>query len=152
VVAAFAIPASAATHRGSVLAGCDFTVTGAVVPGGHVTIEGTGFQEGSDLPISVNGVVVATVHIINNGVLPPTGIDIPSDAEFPIVIDVPCSDGPGSGTATNTFADPNPASALASTGSNSSDYVAVGLGAIVVGGVLLVGARRRSSVNASIDA
>ena len=146
VVAAFAAPGMAATHRGSVLTGCTFEVAPDAAPGIDVTITGSGFQEGAGLPISVNGTVVATVDILNNGILPPTVISIPGDAVYPIVITIPCSSGDGSGTATSTFADPSPG--LASTGSNTSDYVAVALGAIVVGGVLLVGARRRSAVSA----
>jgi LPXTG-motif cell wall-anchored protein len=143
----------AATHRGSVLTGCTFEVDPAPAPGIDVTITGSGFQEGFEVPISVNGTVVATVDIPNNGILPPTVISIPGDAVYPITIDIPCSGGPGSGTATETFADPAPGSSLASTGSNTSDYVAAGLGAIVVGGVLLFGARRRSAVSAhSLDA
>ncbi len=151
VVAAFAAPAMAASRRGSVLTGCTFTVDPAAAPGSDVTITGTGFQEGFEVPVSVNGTVVATVNIPNNGILPPTVISIPADAVYPITIDIPCSGGPGSGTATSTFGDPAPG--LADTGSNTSDYVAAGLGALVVGGVLLVGARRRSAVSAhSIDA
>jgi LPXTG-motif cell wall-anchored protein len=143
----------AATHRGSVLTGCTFEVDPAPAPGIDVTITGSGFQEGFQVPISVNGTVVATVDIPNNGILPPTVISIPGDAVYPITITIPCSGGPGSGTATETFADPAPASGLASTGSNTSDYVAAGLGALVVGGVLLFGARRRSAVSThSIDA
>lgn len=153
VVTAFAAPAMAARHRGSVLTGCTFEVDPAPTPGGNVTISGTGFQEGFEVPISVNGTVVATVDIPNNGILPPTVIAIPADAVYPIVISIPCSGGPGSGTATSTFADPAPGSGLAATGSNTSDYVAAALGAIVLGGVLVVGARRRSAVSAhSLDA
>ncbi len=153
VVTAFAAPAMAARQRGSVLTGCTFDVTPAAAPGINVTVSGTGFQPGAELPISVNGTVVATVIIGNGGILPPTVISIPADAVYPITISIPCSGVPGSGTATSTFADPDPGSGLASTGSNTSDYVAAGLGALVLGGVLLVGARRRSAVTAhSLDA
>jgi LPXTG-motif cell wall-anchored protein len=154
VITAFAAPSMAARHRGSVLTGCTFEVDPTPAPGIDVTITGSGFQEGFEVPISVNGTVVATVDIPNNGILPPTVIHIPDDAVYPITIDIPCSGGPGSGTATQTFAEPEtPGEALASTGSNTSDYVAAGLGALVVGGVLLVGARRRSAVSThSLDA
>jgi LPXTG-motif cell wall-anchored protein len=131
-----------------VLSGCSFTVTGTVAPGETVSIQGTGFQPDAELPVSVNGTVVATVVIQNGGVLPPTDITIPADAEFPIVITVPCSGGPGSGTATSTFSDPGVEDALAATGSDASNYVAIGLAALVVGGVLVLGSRRRSALSA----
>jgi len=152
---AFAAPALASAPAGSVLSSCTFTVTGTVAPGNTVSVEGSGFQPDADLPISVNDVVVATVTIQNGGVLPPTNIDIPSDAEFPITISIPCGAGPGSSTATETFTEPSGGeSGLAFTGgSNTGTYVGIGLGALALGWVLIVGTRRRNAVRArSLDA
>ena len=148
LVLAFSASAGASVHRGSVISGCSFTVEGVVAPGNSVSVSGTGFQEGVELPISVNNVVVATTPSIpNGGALPPTIIEIPSDASEPITISIPCGAGPGSGVASQTFSDP--ATALAFTGSDSTGtWVGIGLAAIVVGGALVLGVRRRSQLNA----
>ena len=147
---AYAAPARA----GSVLSSCEFTVTGTVAPGNTVTVEGTGFQPDAELPISVNGTVVTTVVIENGGVLPPTDVAIPSDAEYPITISIPCSAGPGSGVATSTFQDPgsNVGNLAFTGGSNTGTYVGIGILAVAVGGVLVIGTRRRHEVRAHLKA
>jgi LPXTG-motif cell wall-anchored protein len=144
LVVVLAAPGGASAPSGSVIDGCAFTVTGDVSPGATVSISGTGFQEDAELPISVNNVVVGvTPPILNGGILPPTNVEIPGDATEPITIVIPCGAGPNSGVASQTFG----AAALAFTGSDSTNtWIAVGLAAIVVGGVLVFGARRRSQL------
>jgi hypothetical protein len=141
---AFATPAKA----GSVLSSCEFTVTGTVAPGSTVTVQGTGFQPDAELPISVNGTIVATVVIADGGVLPPTDITIPDDAQFPITIEIPCGAGEGSGVATSTFQDPDVGDLAFTGGSDTGTYVGIGILAVAIGGVLVFGTRRRAEVRA----
>ena len=142
--AVFALPAGAAGYPPL---SCTIQVASGTTAtaGGSLGITGSGFAANSVVKLAVNGEAVGQTTASGTGTINTT-IVVPSGATSPITIGASggCSVIVALSSAAAAAAKP-----LAFTGSNSEPLVIIGIVALALGTVLVVGARRRGATKAA---
>ena len=159
VLASTASASPAVAQYGPVSAATLFVSSTTVAPGGTVTVSGTGFDANSTVTLTLDGVVIGTATTNAAGAFSTT-VTIPSGlaAGYYTII---ATDSLGrtssitiyvTGASTTAVAAPSAAapsstssssSGLAFTGTDAAATAGAGAGAIALGGLLVLGSRRR---------
>lgn len=144
--AALALPAGAVSYPPS---SCSLQIaSGATAAaGGALGISGSGFTPNGIVHLSVNGESVGQTTASAGGSINTT-ITIPSGSTSPAII---AADPPGC-SLTVALSATTAARPLAFTGSNSEPLVIAGIVAVVLGALMVYGARRRSGARAAVEA